>query len=243
MQSLNKPAHVAVVGAGGGIGAAFVRCLAADHDVATIWAFAREPIPAADKVRAGVLDLLDEASIAAAAELVGNTPLDAVIVATGLLHDADDLAPEKSWRQLDMDKLARSFAVNAAGPALVAKHFLPRLARDRKALFAALSARVGSIEDNRFGGWYGYRASKAALNQLVKTLAIELVRRHPQAVCVGLHPGTTDTRLSAPFQTNVPAGKLFSPDFAASHMLEVLDRLGAADTGGLFAWDGERIPF
>ncbi len=243
MDSLNKPAQVAVVGAGGGIGAALVRRLADDPHVATVWAFARGPIEPDDKLRPGSLDLLDEASISAAAESVGEVPLDAVIVATGVLHDASGLSPEKTWRHLDADKLARAFAVNAVGPALVAKHFLPRLGRGRKAIFAALSARVGSIEDNRFGGWYGYRASKAALNQLIRTLAIELARRHPEAVCVGLHPGTTDTRLSAPFQASVPDGKLFTPDFVAERLLAVLDRLGPADSGGLFAWDGERIPF
>jgi NAD(P)-dependent dehydrogenase (short-subunit alcohol dehydrogenase family) len=243
MASSNNGAHVAVIGAGGGIGAALVRHLQADAEVATVWAFARGAIGAEGKVRAGRLDLLDEASIAAAAASVGETPLDAVIVATGVLHDATGLAPEKTWRHLDHERLARAFAVNAAGPALVAKHFLPLLARDRKAVFAALSARVGSIEDNRFGGWYGYRASKAALNQLLKTLAIELARRRPQAICVGLHPGTTDTPLSQPFQGNVPDGKLFTTDYAASRLLEVMDRLGPEDTGSLFAWDGERIPF
>jgi len=159
-----------------------------------------------------------------------------------VLHD-DGLRPEKSWRHLDADALARSYEVNAIGPALVAKHLLPRLRRDHKAVFAAMSARVGSIEDNRIGGWYAYRASKAALNQILRTLAIELGRRWPEAVCVGLHPGTTDTALSAPFQANVPAGKLFTPTFVAERLLTVVDDLDASASGGLYAWDGARIPF
>ena len=139
--------------------------------------------------------------------------------------------------------LARSFQVNAIGPALVAKHFLPRLPKDRPARFAVLSARVGSIEDNRLGGWYGYRASKAALNMLVRSLAIELARTRPLAVCVALHPGTVDTALSRPFQRNVAAQKLFTPAYAAGRLLDVLDGLGPGDSGGFYAYDGTRIPF
>ena len=135
-----------------------------------------------------------------------------------------------------------AFRRNATGPALVAKHFLPLLARDRKAAFAALSARVGSIEDNRLGGWYAYRASKAALNMLIRTLSIELARSHRHALCVGLHPGTVDTALSKPFQSGVPPEKLFPPAQSARHLLAVLDRLTAEDSGSVYAWDGRRIP-
>lgn len=145
--------------------------------------------------------------------------------------------------ELDFDKLARSFAINAIGPALVAKHILPLLPQDERAVFAAISARVGSIGDNRLGGWYGYRASKAALNQLIKTFSIELARRHSEAVCVGLHPGTVDTALSKPFQGSVPARQLFESDKAARQLLNVLDGLNPSDTGNLFAWDGSRLPF
>jgi NAD(P)-dependent dehydrogenase (short-subunit alcohol dehydrogenase family) len=125
---------------------------------------------------------------------------------------------------------------------LVAKHFLPLLARDRKSVFAALSARVGNISDNRLGGWHAYRASKAALNMLLRTLSIELARANPRAMYVGLHPGTVDTTLSAPFQATVPEGKLFTPEFAAARLLEVLDRLEPVDSGNVIAWDGQQIP-
>ena len=152
-------------------------------------------------------------------------------------------ARARAGEELDGAALERAFRINATGPALVAKHFLPLLARDRKAAFAALSARVGSIEDNRLGGWHAYRASKAALNMLIRTLAIEMARRRPQALCVALHPGTVDTALSAPFQGGLAAEQLFPPQVAAARLLAVLDRLEAADSGRLFAWDGAAIPF
>jgi len=245
MESLVDGARAVVVGASGGIGAAIVSALAADPTIGRIDALSRVPIAASDdKVAAAEIDLLDEASIEAAARRLEGAPLDLVVVATGVLHDeAAGLHPEKTWRHLSADAVMHAYAVNAVGPALVAKHLLPRLRRDHKAVFAALSARVGSIEDNRIGGWHAYRASKAALNQLLRTFAIELARRHPQAVCVGLHPGTTDTALSAPFQANVPEGKLFSPSFVAERLLTVVDGLDATASGRLFAWDGERIPF
>lgn len=218
-----------VVGAGGGIGAALVRALQA------------RGCEVVGLSRSGDgLDVTDEASVKAAAERVG-APADMVIVATGLLH-GDGVAPERSMRELDGLRLARLFAVNAIGPALVAKHFVPLLPREGRSVFAALSARVGSISDNRLGGWYGYRASKAALNQIIRTLAIEVARSRPHAAVVGLHPGTVDTGLSAPFQRGVPEGGLFTPEFAAERLLTVLDGLGPGDSGGCFAWDGERVP-
>ncbi len=216
-----------VVGAGGGIGAAFVAALAGRGEV---FALTRDR-----------LDLTDPASIVAAAGAIDGT-LDLVIVATGLLHDTAG-GPEKSLRDLDAARLARSFAVNAIGPALVAQAFLPKLRTDRKTAFVALSARVGSIADNRLGGWHGYRASKAALNQLIRTMAIEHARRAPLGVVVALHPGTVASRLSAPFQRGVSPEKLFTPVFAASALLGVIDRLTPADSGGFFAWDGAAIPF
>ena len=245
LESFEAPLTAAVIGASGGIGAALVDALTTHPRVDRVFAFARRPEHAPAAVATTALDLCDEPSIAGAAALVEaeQKRLDLVIVATGVLHDGDGLAPEKTWRHLEAEALARSFAVNTIGPALVAKHFLPLLARDRKAAFAALSARVGSIEDNRIGGWYGYRSSKAALNMMLRTLAIELGRRNPGALCVGLHPGTVDTALSAPFQSGVPEHKLFAPTRAAERLLAVLDGLEASDSGGLFAWDGARIPF
>jgi NAD(P)-dependent dehydrogenase (short-subunit alcohol dehydrogenase family) len=139
--------------------------------------------------------------------------------------------------------MARLFAVNTIGPALIAKHMLPKLPRDRPAVFAVLSARVGSIGDNRLGGWHGYRASKAALNMLIANLAIEMRRTHPLAVIVALHPGTVATSLSEPFQAGVAADKLFSPETSATHLLNVIDRLSPEDSGSFLAWNAERLPW
>ena len=243
--SFGTGVSAAVVGASGGLGRAFVESLAKAPSVSSVAAFSRQGAGFdRAKVRSFALDLEDEASIADAAEAAGSlAPFQLVIVAAGVLHDGAGLKPEKTWRHLDGAALGRAFQINATGPALAAKHFLPLLAEDSKSCFAALSARVGSISDNGFGGWYAYRASKAALNMLVKTLSIELARRNPAALCVTLHPGTVDTRLSAPFQRGVPDGKLFSPRFSAERLLGVLDGLSPEDSGGLFAWDGARIPF
>lgn len=243
LSSFAADMNVAVIGASGGIGRALTTGLAGSSSVARIMATSRSGVdPACVKVQAQRVDLEDEATIARAAASAGGRPVDLVIVASGILHDGDRLRPEKTWRALDGAALERVYRVNAVGPALVAKHFLPLLARDRKSVFAVLSARVGSISDNRLGGWHSYRASKAALNMLLRTFAIELARRNPRALCVGLHPGTVDTRLSAPFQENVPEDKLFTSKFAALRLLKVLDRVTSEDSGRVFAWNGQVIP-
>ena len=221
--------HAVVIGASGGIGAAFADLLDADPQVGLVTRLSR----------ASGFDLTDPASITdAAAALV--SPPDLVIVATGLLH-AEGFAPERDLRQLSADAFARAFAVNAIGPALVAQAFLPLLPKGRKTLFAALSARVGSISDNRLGGWHAYRASKAALNQILRTIAIEQARKNPGSIVFGLHPGTVDTGLSKPFQRNVKT--LFTPQQSAAHLLKVIDAATPASSGQLYDWKGEAIPF
>ena len=220
-----------VVGASGGIGAALVAALA--EEGVAVRGFARS-FEGADRI-----DLLDEDSIAAAAASL-SAPPDLVFVATGLLHDGDR-GPEKSMAALDPAWLARQYAVNAIGPALVAKYFLPRMPKTGRCVFAALSARVGSISDNRLGGWYGYRAAKAALNQLIRTIAVEERRRNDRSIVVGLHPGTVATALSKPFQAGVRADQLFTSDRAAVQLLDVIDGLKAPDSGKLFGWDGAEI--
>ncbi len=223
-----------VIGASGGIGAALVEALR--EEAVPVRGFARS-FTGADH-----LDLDDEASIAAAAASL-SAPPTLVVVATGLLHEGEH-RPEKSMAALDAAWLARQYAVNAILPALVAKHFLPRMPRmprTGRAVFAILSARIGSISDNRLGGWYGYRMAKAAANQLVRTLAIEERRRNDRTIVVGLHPGTVRTALSAPFQTGVAADQLFAPDRAAVQLLDVIDGLKVTDSGRLFAWDGVEI--
>lgn len=245
--SYGEGLEVAVFGATGGLGAAFVAALAADPAVAKVHALSRKAPPALpDKAVWQACDLSEERSVESAAEKVGSAAgaLQLVLVAVGILQDESlGVAPEKTWRHLDPQAMAEVYRVNTVAPALAAKHFLPLLDRRRRAAFAALSARVGSIEDNRYGGWHSYRASKAALNQLLRTFAIELARRNPTAFCIGLHPGTVDTALSKPFQRNVPEGQLFSPGDSAEKLLAVLDGLKEGDSGGLFAWDGARIPY
>ena len=190
------------------------------------------------------LDVTDENSIASAAAHVAEYVdcLHLLINVAGVLH-GKHMQPERRLEQIDADALALSFAVNATGPALVAKHFHPLLAHDERAVLASISARVGSIADNRLGGWYGYRASKAAQNMMTKTLSIELARRAPNVICVALHPGTVDTDLSKPFQRSVPADELFSPKLAAAQLLTVIDSLTTDDSGSFFDWQGEPIPW
>lgn len=232
---MSVPGSAVVIGASGGIGAALVEALTDEGGFDTVHALSRSASGDAH------IDLTDEASIAAAAERIARgAPPTLVIVATGLLHDGAR-GPEKSLRDIDPDWLARNFAVNAIGPALVAKHVLPLTPRTGRIVFAALSARVGSISDNRLGGWYGYRAAKTALNQLIRTIAIEDKRRNSSGIVVGLHPGTVDTALSKPFQANVQPGHLFAPGRAAVQLLDVIDGLRAPDSGKVFAWDGVEI--
>lgn len=235
----------AIFGASGGIGGAFVNALVADPDVDTIYALSRQAGDHADdRVVPLAFDLTDEASIAeSVASMAANGPLDLVIVATGILQREPKIAPEKTWRSLDPAAMAETFRINTIGPALIGKHVLEHLNGEGRPVFAALSARVGSIEDNGLGGWHSYRASKAALNQIVRNFAIELGRRNKGAIAVSLHPGTVETDLSAPFSVNVAEGKLFSPEFSARSLLTVIDRLKARDSGGFFAWDGKPIPF
>lgn len=225
--------QAAVIGATGGIGRALFRALDASGAYQTVTAFSRQGDPG--------LDLADEASIeTAAASLKDGPPLRLVIDATGLLH-GDGVQPEKTWRALDAAALAHQFQVNAIGPALLMKHMLPLLPRAGRSVFATLSARVSSIGDNAVGGWYGYRASKAALNQFVRTAAIELRRTRQDAICVALHPGTVATALSQPFaKTGLDVR---TPSVAADDLLAVIAKLTPEDSGGFFDQRGDVIPW
>lgn len=189
------------------------------------------------------LDLTSDASLAGLREqLAGGPPLRIVINTAGLLHDGE-LQPEKRLSQVRRVHLERHFALNGFGPVLLAQALEPLLPRAQPCHFASLSARVGSIGDNQLGGWYSYRAAKAAQNQLLRCLAIEWGRRMPLACVSLLHPGTTATALSAPFQASVPAERLFSPERAAAQLISVLEGLTPAQTGRFWAWDGQPIPW
>jgi len=234
MQSFPPGRSAVVIGASGGVGGALAAQLSGSPAFTQLFALARSFDGPAR------IDVTDEASILAAAAGL-TAPLRLVIVATGALQGPGFPQPEKSFRALDATALMESFRLNTVGPALVAKHLLPLMAPRGKTVFAALSARVGSIGDNRAGGWHAYRASKAALNMILRNLAIETGRRNPDAICVGLHPGTVDTALSRPFQRGLAEGQLFTPEASARHLLTVIDGLTAADSGNVLAWDGKTI--
>ena len=245
LSSFPRGCNVAVVGASGGVGKALVDLLADDEKIGGVYAFSRTPIDfGQNNVNGHFLDLTDEASIEAAADVAtAERPLDLVIVAAGILHSGSGIRPEKGMREINPQSMGQVIAVNAIGPALVAKHFLPKLSKDHKTAFAAISARVGSISDNRLGGWASYRMSKAALNMLLKTASIEHARTRPESVVVALHPGTVDTNLSRPFTRRVEPAKLFSPAYSAGQLLQVIDSLGPDDTGGFFAYDKSQVGF
>ena len=243
-ESFGQNLRCVVVGSSGGIGAAILDALVESEQVSRIHALSRSgrshPSP---KVANLTFDFTDEESLIAAAQALQEVkPFDLIIITTGLLQ-GQGISPEKNLRALSFEGFAKSFEINTIGPAMTAKYFAPLLKRDGKAVFAALSARVGSISDNRLGGWYAYRASKAALNMVLKTLSIELGRRFKNQIIVGLHPGTVDTGLSKPFQGNVPDGKLFTPEYSAEKLLSVIDGLSETDSGNLFDWAGKQVEF
>ncbi len=221
-----------VIGATGGIGAAIHDQLSRSERFERVIGVGRRTDPA--------IDLLDEDTIGRLAASLAGADLRLVFDATGFLHDRERM-PEKSWRDIDPAHMAYSYAVNAIGPALLMKHLLPLLPRQGKAVFATLSAKVGSIGDNRLGGWYSYRAAKSSLNQIVRSAAIELSRRRPEALCVALHPGTVATSLTGPFAKSGLEVRM--PDEAARLLLEAIDKLGAQESGGFFDYRGEALPW
>ena len=231
--SFPQPGVAVVFGAGGGVRGALVEAIRAAARFEHVVAFSRSTSPS--------IDLLDKVSLERAAAFAADQDEPRLVIdATGFLHD-DRQGPEKSWRELDAVNLARAFALNAIGPALIMKHVLPRLPRSGKAVLATLSARVGSIGDNRLGGGYSYRAPKAALNQFVRTAAVELACRSSDALCIALHPGTAATALSAPFAAT--GLEVHHPLAAARYLLADVDQLTADASGGFFDWRGQPVPW
>ncbi|MBW4487942.1 MAG: SDR family NAD(P)-dependent oxidoreductase [Trichocoleus desertorum ATA4-8-CV12] len=249
-----QSANALIVGANGGIGLEFVQRLLQDDRIAKIYATYRQPESASellafrDKYPEQLvclpLDITDEAQIAECSDRIQTQvdKLHLVINCVGILHEGD-LQPEKSLRQINPDHLGRYFQVNSIGAVLLAKHLSPLFCHSDRNVFATISAKIGSIGDNQLGGWYGYRASKAALNMLMRTVAIEYRRKSPNTIVVTLHPGTTDTHLSKPFQRNVPPEKLFPVERTVTQLLAVIENLELRDSGEFFSWDGTRLPW
>jgi NAD(P)-dependent dehydrogenase (short-subunit alcohol dehydrogenase family) len=240
-----------VVGGGQGIGLGFVRQLLAMNDIERVYATYRRLESAVEllaitdpRLHCLQMDITDESQIAAVMQQiqVETKALHYVINAVGVLHEGE-MQPEKSLRHIQSEQLLRYFQVNSVGAMLLFKQVQPLLKHGDRSILATISAKVGSIGDNQLGGWYGYRASKAALNMFIKTTAIEYNRICPQTILVALHPGTTDTNLSLPFQRNVPPEKLFTVDRTVAQLLTVIDKLDRSDSGEFFAWDGSRLPW
>ena len=238
-----------VVGGGQGIGLGFVRGLLEVNDVERVYATYRRVESATEllaitdsRLCCLQMDITDESQIAAVISRIQTetTELHYVINSVGVLHEGE-MQPEKSLRHINAEQLLRYFQVNSVGAMLLFKQVQPLIKHQNRSILATISAKVGSIGDNQIGGWYGYRASKAALNMFIRTTAIEYKRTCPQAILVALHPGTTDTRLSLPFQRNVPPEKLFSVDRSVAQLLAVIDRLEPSDSGEFFSWDGSRL--
>ena len=246
--------NILIVGASQGIGLGFVKQILQDNQVSKIYATYRNSETASELLNIGAnnsdrftclkMDITNELSIIQGLKEISSETqkLHLVIYCVGMLHQGE-LQPEKSLRQINTENLINYFQVNSIGAVLLAKHLMPLLRHKEGSIFASISAKVGSIGDNRLGGWYGYRASKAALNMFLKTISIEYSRRCPKTIVVALHPGTTDTRLSQPFQKNVPPEKLFPVEKTVNLLLEVMARLKLADSGEFFSWDGSRLPW
>jgi NAD(P)-dependent dehydrogenase (short-subunit alcohol dehydrogenase family) len=240
-----------IVGGGQGIGLGFVRRLLAEANIDRIYATYRrlesatELLAIADsRLCCLQMDIIDEAQIATVIDKIQTetSALHYVINCVGILHEGE-MQPEKSLRHINSEQLLRYFQVNSIGAILLFKQVQPLIKHQDRSILATISAKVGSIGDNQIGGWYGYRASKAALNMFIRNTAIEYKRTCPQAIVVALHPGTTDTRLSLPFQRNVPPEKLFSVDRTVGQLCVVLDGLNLSDSGEFFSWDGSRLPW
>jgi NAD(P)-dependent dehydrogenase (short-subunit alcohol dehydrogenase family) len=256
MSILNQTnsAKALIVGASQGIGLGFVKKLLEDSRISKVYAAYRNPETATEllalanqhptRLTCLAIDIVNETQIAEAVQQIKNEVkiLHLVVNCVGVLHDGD-FQPEKSLRHLNIENLTRYFQVNSIGGVLLAKHLVPLFKHQENSVFASISAKVGSIGDNKLGGWYGYRASKTALNMFMRNVSLEYARSCPKNIVVTLHPGTTDTRLSSPFQANVPPEKLFSIERTASQLLDVIEKLDKEDSGQFFSWDGSKLPW
>ncbi|GBF82913.1 SDR family NAD(P)-dependent oxidoreductase [Aphanothece sacrum] len=248
-----NPTNALIIGSSRGIGLGFVKALLQKPNI-NIYATYRQRNLATElfslkteypqQLHCRQLDITNEEQISNLSSYIHQktSQLHLVINCVGILHEGS-LQPEKSLRQISSENLLYYFKINSIGSVLLAKHLLPLFRHSNKSILAFLSAKLGSIGDNNLGGWYGYRASKAALNMLIRTVSIEYKRLCPQTIVVSLHPGTTDTNLSKPFQQNVPEDKLFTVDLTVNQLLNVIDNLTGEDSGSFFSWDGSRLPW
>ena len=235
--------NVAIIGSSGAIGNSISKILSRDDSVETVYNFSRSGVKEDTKKEKNIfIDIEKEESIIDSLKYIPEeTKFDLIFVATGFLHNNNDIFPEKSIKDLSEEKLKKVFHINTFGPALIGKHFIPYLAKTNKSVFAFLSAKVGSISDNKIGGWYSYRSSKTALNQIIKNFSIEIKRSNLNAIFVGLQPGTVKSNLSKPFQKNVSSNNMFSPDYSAEKLLKVINNLSSDDSGKFLSWSGEEI--
>jgi NAD(P)-dependent dehydrogenase (short-subunit alcohol dehydrogenase family) len=233
--------NVAIIGSSGAIGRAFLDAYIADKDISNIYSISRTEVKSNDKRIIHInIDVTDEVSVKAAASKIEENRLDRLIVATGVLH-TKSFGPEKSIKDIKIENFVKIFSVNTFGPALIGKYFLPLMTKDQKSIVAFLSARVGSISENKLGGWHAYRASKSALNQIIKNFSIEAKRTNSSGIIIGLQPGTVKSKLSEPFQKNVKKGKLFLPEDSVDSLIKVIENVMQNDSGKIFDWEGEEI--
>ena len=236
--------NVAIFGASGAIGSTFVDVFSSIDSIENIYAFSRSNASfSSQKVVNTTFDYLDESTLINAKDsLSSSVAFDLILITTGMLH-SNNIMPEKSLSEFDSEKAQSYFLQNTIGPGLVFKHFGSLLNKQSPSIIAALCARIGSIGDNRLGGWYSYRASKAALMMMIKSASIELKRKNSNAICVGLHPGTVDSKLSQPFHKHIKQSMIITPEDSVSQLIQTLSSITLQDTGLQFAYDGEQIPF
>ena len=233
--------NIAIIGSSGAIGNAFVERYVKDSSVENIFTFSRNATDhVSEKVSSFKIDVESQDSIEKAAGQVKDHIIDRIIIASGILH-TENFGPEKSIKDLNYETFAKVYSINTIGPALIGRYFIPLMNKNEKSVIAFLSARVGSISDNSLGGWYSYRSSKTALNQIVKNFSIELKRINKNAIALALQPGTVESRFSEPFKKNVSKNKLFTPDYSVGLLSQVIENSSLNESGSLLSYDGEII--
>ena len=233
--------NIAIIGSSGAIGNAFVEHYLKDNSIQNIFTFSRNAADhLSNKVSSYKMDVESQESIQKAAEQIKDHIIDRIIIASGILHN-ESFGPEKSIKDLNYETFAKVYSINTIGPALIGRYFIPLLNKNEKSVIAFLSARVGSISDNKLGGWYSYRSSKTALNQIVKNFSIELKRSNKNAIVLALQPGTVESNFSEPFKKNVSKEKLFSPKYSVELLSKVIENSSEEDSGNLISYDGDTI--